>query len=251
MPKMTLLQMTQNILSAMNSDTVDTINATAESLQVAQHIEDSYFKMMSEKNWAHLQTLDQLTSVGDPATPTKMQLPALTTDINWIKYDCRTTSTSPPLVRDINYLTPYDFLSMVSNRDSARTNVISTIDVASGVSLNVLNDRAPTNWTSFDDEFIYMDAYNVSLETTLQQGKSSIYVIKEPIWTATDAFIPDLPSHMFPALLSQAKSVCFNYVKQTPSSMEERDSKRQRVSLQEKGRREQLGNKRTINYGRR
>lgn len=250
MPQMTVLSMVQNILSAMNSDTVDTIQATPESAQVAQHIEDTYFKMMTEKNWPHLQTMDQLTGLGDVTQPVKMQMPALTSDINWIKYDSRVLVTDPKLMRDVKYLTPYEFITKVTLRDEALTTVDTFTDSASNVPLHILNDRAPHYWTSFDDEFIWFDSYDVALEATLQESKTVIFVIKEPTWVANDGFIPDLPSHMFPALLAQAKSACFNYVKQSPSALEERDVKRQRVSLQEKGRREQQGNKRTINYGR-
>jgi hypothetical protein len=38
--KMTLLEMTQNILSAMNSDEVNSITDTVESLQVAEEIQN-------------------------------------------------------------------------------------------------------------------------------------------------------------------------------------------------------------------
>ena len=250
MATMTLLQMTQNILSAMNSDVVDTINATPESTQVAQHIEDVYLKIMTEKHWPHLQVLDQLTGLGDATQATKMQMPSGTSDINWIKYDVRTTAGSPRAMRDIKYLTPYEFVSMVTNRDVSQANVTAFTDSASTVPLHIYNDVAPTYWTSFDDEFIWFDSYNSALEATLQESKTVIHIIKEPVWTAADTFVPDLPSHMFPALLAQAKSTCFNYVKQAPSALEDRDVKRQRVTLQKKGRREQKGNERTLNYGR-
>lgn len=49
---------------------------------------------------------------------------------------------------------------------------------------------------------------------------------------AVDGFIPDLPEHLFPLLVAQAKAQCFNKVKQVVDSQEERDAKRQRVSAQ-------------------
>jgi hypothetical protein len=250
MAKMTMLQMVQNILSAMNSDTVDTILATDESSQVAQHIEDVYAKMMTEKDWPHLQVLSQLVGLGDVTMPTRMQMPTDVTDINWIRYDSRVNSTAPRLMRDIKYLPPVEFIDRITNR-ALQTNVVAYTDVLSNVVLHVYNDRAPIYWTSFDDDYIWFDAFDSSLEATLQQSKSIIHVIKEPVFNASDAFVPDLPSHMFPALLAAAKGTCFNYIKQQPAALEERDSRRQRVALQEKGRKEQQGNKRSIHYGRR
>ena len=246
---MTLLQMTQNILSAMNSDTVDTIQATPESSQVAQHIEDVYSKMMSEKNFPHLHQLSQLTGLGDVAMPTRMQIPALVTDINWIKYDSRTSVTAPIAMREIKYLTPVEFIDRVTNR-ALQTNVIAYQDTLSNVTMHIYNDRAPVYWTSFDDDYIWFDAFDSNLEATLQQSKSIIHIVKEPVWTASDSFVPDLPSHMFPALLAAAKSTCMAYIKQQPSALEERDSRRQRIAMQEKSRREQVGNQRRIHYGR-
>lgn len=250
MPKMTLLDITQNILSAMSSDTVDTINETVESTQVALHIKDVYFKMMTEKNWSHLQQMDQLLGLADLTAPSKMQMPELITDVNWIKYDVRILVTDPRILRDVKYQTPYEFITKTSIRDDAQSIVTAFTDSASSVPLHIYNDRPPTYWTSFDDNFVWFDSYDSTLEATLQKSKTVIYVIKEPTWTAIDTFIPDLPSHMFPALLAQAKSTCLTYIKQAPSALEERDVKRQRVALQEKGRKEQQGNKRQIHYGR-
>ena len=43
MARMTVLEMTQDILSDMNSDEVNTINGSLEATQVAQIIKTTYF----------------------------------------------------------------------------------------------------------------------------------------------------------------------------------------------------------------
>ena len=43
MAKLTLLDMTQNILSALDSDPVDSIDETVEAVQVAELIKEAYF----------------------------------------------------------------------------------------------------------------------------------------------------------------------------------------------------------------
>ena len=45
MPKLTVLDMTQKILSSMDSDDVNSISDTEESLQVVDIIEDTYHDM--------------------------------------------------------------------------------------------------------------------------------------------------------------------------------------------------------------
>ena len=47
MAKMTLLEMTQNILSAMDSDAVNSIGDTVESLQVADVIVETYYELFA------------------------------------------------------------------------------------------------------------------------------------------------------------------------------------------------------------
>jgi hypothetical protein len=47
MAKMTLLEMTQDILSDMDSDEVNSINDSVESLQVAQIIKTTYFNIVN------------------------------------------------------------------------------------------------------------------------------------------------------------------------------------------------------------
>ena len=65
----------------------------------------------------------------------------------------------------------------------------------------------------------------------------------------TDTFTPDLPSKNFPYLLSEAKSVVFNALRQAPNAKEEQKSRRQRTwSSWAKWRVD--GGVKTPNYGR-
>ena len=47
MPKQTLLEMTQHILSSMDSDSVNSYAETIESEQVATVIKDAYFNLIN------------------------------------------------------------------------------------------------------------------------------------------------------------------------------------------------------------
>lgn len=67
MPKYTLLDMTQDILSDMNSDEVNSIADTIESMQVAQIIKSTYYNIIDGRDWPHLYQMFQLTPSGDTA----------------------------------------------------------------------------------------------------------------------------------------------------------------------------------------
>lgn len=84
--KLTLLQLTQNILSAMNSDEVNSISDTTESMQVATAIQTTYMNMIGRYELPEHIQLIQLNPSNDPASPVLMTRPDDITRIEWIKY---------------------------------------------------------------------------------------------------------------------------------------------------------------------
>ncbi len=81
MAKQTLLQMTQNILSALDSDPVDSIDETVEAIQVAELVKEAYFDLISQRDWPFLFVLGTLDGVGDvnnPSTLKPLNLPSFT-----------------------------------------------------------------------------------------------------------------------------------------------------------------------------
>ena len=88
----TLLQMTQDILSALGSDEVDSISDTVESYQVATIIKNKYLDMLYRGDFVEHERLFQLTDSTDPLQPTLMTIPEGIGRINWIKYFDDSTS---------------------------------------------------------------------------------------------------------------------------------------------------------------
>ncbi len=84
--KMTLLQMVQNILSAADSDEVNSISDTAESLQAANCVQQTYFNMIGKYDLPEHNQTFQLDSSANPLQPTLMTKPNGITRIEWIKY---------------------------------------------------------------------------------------------------------------------------------------------------------------------
>lgn len=82
----TLLEITQEILSALDSDSVNSISDTVEATQVATIVKRKYYDILSRGNLPDQQILLQLTASGDATKPTLMYLPAGTVQIDWIKY---------------------------------------------------------------------------------------------------------------------------------------------------------------------
>ena len=85
--KRTLLDMTQNILSSLNSDEVNSIGDTTESTQVAEIIRTTYYNILGRAELPEHQKLINLSSATNAGLPTVMYRPLEgVVKIDWIKY---------------------------------------------------------------------------------------------------------------------------------------------------------------------
>jgi len=232
MAKPTLLDLTQSILNAMDSDNVNSVSDTVESEQVANIIKEVYFELITERNLANNESLFQLTGLADSTQPTKMLIPPKVSDVQVVKYNYK-ESTDSNNFTTIRYKTPEEFLNIVNNRNSTLTEAEDYTDSASGVVITIMNNAFPTYWTTFDDENITFDSYKSTEESTLTSARTQCFGILDKDWadfTITDTFTPDLPNSLFPLLLSTAKGRCFSQVKQMPDADTERSTRRLRIS---------------------
>ena len=233
MAKFTLLEMVQDILNDLDSDEVNSINDTIESLQVAQIIKTSYYTMLGNRNWPHTRRVTQLDAISDVARPNYLKIPANWKQMDSFKYDKSKFGATSLDIRDVTYKEPDDFLRYVSFRNSGNSNVLTVSDF-SGVKLLIVNDAAPTYWTSFDDQHIVTDSYDSEVDTTLQKIKTQCIAYVEPEWTVDDSFIPDLPTEAFIALLEEAKSAASLKLKQVADQKAEQRSVKQQRWLSRK-----------------
>ncbi len=232
--KYTLLDLTQTILSSMDSDEVNSIDDTVESQQVAKIIKTVYFDIVNRANVPEQYTLFQLESSADSSKPSLMTLPTDFQDIKWIKYDAHTVdenhaklTTMLPMPLDVFLEQMYGVNTEQDIVDSF-THTIGDSDIT----FVYYNERNPTMYTSFDDGTIIFDACDVAVDTILQKSKSLAWGKKNIPWTMEDSFIPDLDDKEFPLLLNEAKSLAFAEAKQTPHPLADRNARRNWVNIQ-------------------
>lgn len=207
--KRTLLEMVQSILNDMDSEAVNSINDSVEAQQIASVIEDVYYNIIAARNIPEHQQLLKMTSLSSSTYPTHFQYPMNTRDIVSLAYN---TDTQGKInFQEIYFVEPMDFLSRMPYNLS--TGVLVVPDVNSNISLTVFSDRMPTYYTSFDDLHIVMNAYDSSVDTTLQESKVRAFGTVYPTFTIADSFVPDLDDTMMPYLLAEAKSTCFSLFK--------------------------------------
>lgn len=220
MAKLTLLTMVQKILSSMDSDDVNSISDTEEAVQITDVIEDTYFHLMSQKDWPHLKQTCTLESLSDVTRPTYLRVPDLVSQITDVKYTITKSVDLNDSVATIRYKEPVEFTDMTLTRNTgdADTQKMLTLN---NTPLFIYNDRDPLFWTSFDDEHVVFDAYDSAEETTLIGTKAFVQCIKSPVFDKnTDTFIPDLPEDLFPVLLAESKRAAHLYHKQSDSPVD-------------------------------
>lgn len=249
MPKLSVLDMTQRILSDMDSDEVSSINDTIEALQVASIIEDTYYEMINARDFDHLKQLFRFDSAVS-ATPTHMSIPDNVQYVKWVKYNKRSDNSGADSFLEVQYLEPEQFVEQINTRTSTDSTV-ETVSDPTGVELLIKNDSHPTWYTSFDDEYVVFDSYNSDLESNLQQSMIQCYGSIEPTFSITDTFVPDFPAKVFPGFLAEAKSTAFNALKQAANQKEEQRSRRQRRKISRDMRRSEGGGIVYPDYGRR
>lgn len=230
--KMTLLEIVSDILNEMDSDAVNSISDTVESEQVAQIVKSCYYEMMGNRNWPHLRKLFQMEHAGDLTKPNYLKIPDSLKELELFRYECQAEDGNI-VQKEIKFEYPDVFLKRISSRNSNNSDISTVIDY-SGSKLLILNNVAPSYWTSFDDKYIVTDSYDSQEDDTLKKSKTSCLGYIHPSWTHSDTFIPDLPSEAFPALLAEAKSTSFNSVKQMMNQKAEQKASRQQRWLARK-----------------
>ncbi len=231
--KMTLLEMTQDILNDMDGDEVNSIDDTFESQQVAQIIKTCFFEMVSNRNWAHLRQSIQITPSGNSAYPTHMIVQEEIKELSFINYNKAKVGTTKKEYSSVRWVEPDDFLRVTNKRNSDKDDV-DVIQDYTGVELLILNDEAPSYFTSFDDKHLVFDAYDSDVDSTLQQSKVQAMAYVMPSWEVDDDFIPNLPTEAFSGFLEEAKRTAMFKLKQVNDVIADQKAARQQRWLSRK-----------------
>lgn len=226
--KQTLLEIVQDILSSLDSDEVNSIDDTEESLAVAKVVRDSYLAIVSTSNLPEHWSPFELNATST-ATPTIMTLPDDVQEFHWIKYNKQESGSDPINYEEIDYLEWHYFEKMMYDLNTNDTNVDTATYTIGSDTIDILfeNDRFPRYYTTFDDRTIIFDAYNSEVDANLQRNKTVCFGRKEPTsFVFEDDFVPDLDSNQFNLLINEARSQAWLELKQTSNLKAENRARR-------------------------
>jgi hypothetical protein len=227
MAKYTLLEIVQNILSDMDSEDINSVGDTSESLQVANVVQDTYYNMISNRTVPEHTEMFQLTAESDSSTPTHFTYPSGVVKVDTVWYDVSDDATFK--YREITWYEPEAFLRAT---DGSSSDYTSVTDPVSSTNLRITNNEHPSFYTSFDDNYIVMNAHKSTIDSTLTAAKSRALGIKVPSFSITDAHTPDIDDNYFPLLIAESKSACFSIFKGAIDPKIEQGARRQRSRVQ-------------------
>jgi len=210
----------------MDSDEVNSIGDTTESLQVAQEVETTYYEILSNLKLPERNKLISFEALGDPNNrPNYLKVKDSIDNIEFLMYNIGTEVE--PDYKKMTYMTPKDFLLyVIENVQGATTMVVTDFN---GAKFPIKTNQDPTYYTTFDDTYLVFDAYNSSVDDTLQESKAFALAQVIPTFEMEDDYVPELPAKYFPMLIAEASSMCFINHKQAPNSKEEQRARRQMV----------------------
>lgn len=232
--KYTLLDLTQNILSSMDGDEINSISDTVESRQVVEVIKATYFNLVALAELPRDNDLFQLVASGDATLPVTMTLPDNAQAVFWVKYDYANADDDTVNYQEVHPLPFADFIVMATNMNPDETEVIS-YEYTNGSATWTLycrNDVPPRYYTTANDGTILFDAYDSNVDSTLQSSKTMVYGQLAMPWTDNDTFVLPLDDKQFQRLLNEAKALAYAEIKQTAHAKAEKTARDLKIDQQ-------------------
>lgn len=174
--KLTLLDIVQRTLSALDSNNVSSVDDSVESEQVVLIVQRIMDEINGRRDWKWLKKEGTLLAATDTNTAS---LPEDILSLKTVWYDNK----------ELEYKYPQDFKYILSKRSTEEDNINND---------GVYTDRVPKYYTSFDDDIITFDAYE---DSGIIIAKTYIYydAIPDTLWDDSD--IPDIPARFHDVVL--------------------------------------------------
>lgn len=233
--RLSLLEIVQRTLNAMNHDSVNSINSTVESRQIAEEARVTYYDLMDRDDWPHLIQHVQLEGLADTSRPNFMRIPQNVVRIDDLRYESTREDDTQRHFQKVMFLHPTEFLDLVLNRNSNDANTI-TVKNNNKIDMFIITNKAPEYWTTFDDEHVVFDSYDKEFNDTMHTTHSLVLAKVIPSWNHADSFVPDMPDQMFSVYLSEVTAASFLYWKQGTSPKDEQRAARGISRLREDAR---------------
>ena len=230
MTKRTILKLVQDLGEGINSDEIDSLGETAEVVRIENILKQTVSEILDRKTWEFMK--DKVRQLDDRAlSSTQLNTLLIPSDVTLIK--CLKYKDDNGKFYEVTYLQACDFIAKLQSRTSTQDD-IDIITNSDGVELLVKNDIVPQYWTSFDEETITFDAYNLTTGTGNLIADSVIIADVMPVTDFTDPIaVLNMPERMETLVFNEALVTCNYRIRQTRDPRADRVARRQGISLRE------------------
>jgi hypothetical protein len=228
--------MVQLILSSLDSDEVNDISDTAESLQVVDIIETVYNENIGDILYPEHKDLFELDATSG-TTPTILTRPSNVIELEWFKYNNKLTADSNDNFVTVSFINTLEFLERQNALDideSVVEEMVFTNDESETFDIKITNNKMPTYYTLVNDHYVICDAYISGEETNLQKTNTLCYGRLTPTFTRSNTFSPDIDEYNFAQFFNECKSQAFADLKQTINQKTEKKSRDGRIRTQKR-----------------
>lgn len=198
--KYTLLELVQRVAEYCCAGTVNTINATRESQQIANIVKETYYDLIQRNELEVRYSLFKLQNLSDLEKPTYLLMPDRVWTIDIIRYKDRKTG----ILKDLQYREPLEFIESSLYLNPKEPYVKQCEDFTEAI-FNIRTDRPPMFYTILNDKYLVFDSYDSKTEDTIVDEDILCYGRILPSFEMEDSFVPELSSQQFSILLSNAK----------------------------------------------
>jgi hypothetical protein len=238
--KFTLKEIVDEILSAMESDAVNSINDTQESQQVAMLVQRTFYDIATELDLNEQDSVFELVASGDNNKPTLMTLPTNCVRLDAIRYDNKLSTEQRSNYQNVHFVSTHEFIDRMNGfHDDASANVGTFVLLNGSDTFNMhyLNDRMPSYYTVFGDNQLVFDAYDSDEDTTLEADKTMAFGRTYPSFTLGDDFVPPLSPTQFAYFRNKCKARAFVEMKQIQNTEAQNEARIQKIAAKRRGRR--------------
>lgn len=221
----------------MDSDEVNSIADTTESLQIAYCAEIVYNDLIITSDLPEQMQLFSLRASNDITAPIVMYRPTSFETVDWVKYQ-RTLQDDTSGQLQWTMLTPIGIEEFLKRQDGLSldaSNVSQMNLVLPNTTLEILyyNDRSPDWYTSFDDNTLLFSSIDTAEESTLQSLKTLCYGEFSTTFILVDSFIPAFDSDVHQIWLHETKALASAEIRQVTNAKAEKMARKGWIKLQD------------------
>ncbi len=220
MAQYTLLQVINACMDSIDGWRVSTIDDNLESQQAASIAEDVFHEIVNDAFYNDLSTnIVQLEGLADSAKPNYLKIPTTLSNVHesTIYYNVRTGASGTTTLnwQPVEYCHPQDFLERIGARSTQQANTQTVTDF-SLFQMVVLNKKAPSYCTSFDQVYVVFDSFDSDVDSALQQSQNIVHASVQRTFTKSDTYNIDLPEWFQPHYVQLVKARVSEYLRGEP-----------------------------------